>query len=269
MRVGQLEKAEIYYNYVIQNVKRKKWEFYAAANSNIAVLMMHMNRRKDLTIKFARQGLDSAARVYKPDTLEHYHHLRVLLFVLMFFNEHTQVEATLDEARAFPALERSLFLAGMSYSKGRIDDAAAILNKALVSVDFEVEANQGLAALTRAGLTDVKGGVGPGNGETERRKSGNFSTNPSTTDLRGGEALPTVVEGSTSQTVSGKDGVVGIGDHDHVMFQGVDGGGGIGEDIAAAAVKDTGPAKVDFVKTTRNVQDLICYALVCKFFTYI
>ena len=83
MRVGQLEKAEIYYNYVIQNVKRKKWEFYAAANSNIAVLMMQMNRRKDLTIKFARQGLDSAARVYKPDTLEHYHHLRVLLFVLM------------------------------------------------------------------------------------------------------------------------------------------------------------------------------------------
>ena len=242
MRVGQLEKAEIYYNYVIQNVKRKKWEFYAAANSNIAVLMMQMNRRKDLTIKFARQGLDAAARVYKPDTLEHYHHLRVLLFVLMFYNEHTQIEATLDEARAFPALERALFLAGMSYSKGRIDDAAHVLNRALVSVDYEVEANQGLMALTKT-------------------KSVFLSTN----DLKGVDTLPTLVEDSTSQKASEKDGVVNVGvaEHDHVMFQGVD-GEGEGNIAATAAVKDTGPAKIDFVKTTRNVQDLICYALVSK-----
>ena len=120
MRIGQLHKAEACFTFVVQNVKRKKWDIYAAANSNLAVVMVQLNKRRDLATK--------AARAY-------YHHLRALLYVLMNYQEFAQVEAQLDEAKGFPTMERALYLAGMAYAKGRQDDAADVLNDAINSVE--------------------------------------------------------------------------------------------------------------------------------------
>jgi len=135
MRIGQLQKAEACFTFVVQNVKRKKWDIYAAANSNLAVVMVQLNKRRDLATKAARAGVDAALRFYRTETPEYYHHLRALLYVLMNYQEFAQVEAQLDEAKGFPAMERALYLAGMAYAKGRQDDAADVLNDAINSVE--------------------------------------------------------------------------------------------------------------------------------------
>lgn len=64
MRIGELEKAESNLLGIFKSIKVKKFDWFAATCSNLTVLSIQLNRRKDSIIKYAREGVDVAAKVY-------------------------------------------------------------------------------------------------------------------------------------------------------------------------------------------------------------
>jgi hypothetical protein len=64
MRIGELEKAEFNLLSIFQSIKVKKFDWFAATCSNLTMLSIQLNRRKDSIIKYAREGVEVAAKVY-------------------------------------------------------------------------------------------------------------------------------------------------------------------------------------------------------------
>ena len=69
-RVGELEKAEGYLLNILDLAPQRKCDWFAAACSNLSVLSIQLNRRKELVIKYAREGLDIASKVYSRESPE-------------------------------------------------------------------------------------------------------------------------------------------------------------------------------------------------------
>jgi hypothetical protein len=53
MRVGQLDKAEAVFSHLLAHIQKKRSELFVAANSNMALLLVQLNKRKDLAVKHA------------------------------------------------------------------------------------------------------------------------------------------------------------------------------------------------------------------------
>ena len=84
MRVGQLEKAEAVYTHLVTHMQKKKSELFVAANSNLALLLVQLNRRKDVALKHAY------AAVQVTPTLRAHAHTRAHAHVRM----HVRLEET-------------------------------------------------------------------------------------------------------------------------------------------------------------------------------
>jgi tetratricopeptide (TPR) repeat protein len=146
MRVGQLDKAEAVFSHLLAHIQKKRSELFVAANSNMALLLVQLNKRRDLAVKHAsaavqvgtattlpyrfHAGLDgrqtrntaprfpplhllyaaapiqAASRMYKPHAPELLAPRRVLLHVLLHFGEYSHAEVVVDEARGMAPLEQ-------------------------------------------------------------------------------------------------------------------------------------------------------------------
>jgi tetratricopeptide (TPR) repeat protein len=143
MRVGQLNKAEAVFSHLLAHIQKKRSDLFVAANSNMALLLVQLNKRKDLAVKHASAavqvvirppsrttfivGLDgrqhrplfpslyllytaapiqAASRMHKPHAPELLAPRRVLLHVLLHFGEYSHAEVVVDEARDMAPLEQ-------------------------------------------------------------------------------------------------------------------------------------------------------------------
>lgn len=68
--MGELEKAEDHLLFILKNAKTRKVDWFAAACSNLCMLSIRLNRKKDTVIKHAKDGLEVATYLYSKDTPE-------------------------------------------------------------------------------------------------------------------------------------------------------------------------------------------------------
>lgn len=55
---------------ILDNDRLKKTDRYAATCSNLSVILMKLNRGKELVLKFAKEGLNVASQVYSRGSKE-------------------------------------------------------------------------------------------------------------------------------------------------------------------------------------------------------